>query len=63
MREVPGRSGKFWDGGRIPASYYLLHLDAESWGKTRENMPRKWRLQRRCKEHFSGERMGLARPL
>ena len=26
-------------------------------------MPRKWRLQRRCKEHFSGERMGLARPL
>ena len=61
MREVPGRSGKFWDGGRIPASYYLLHLVAESWGKTRENMPRKWRLQRRCKEHFSGERNG-ARP-
>ena len=25
-------------------------------------MPRKWRLQRRCKEHFSGGMTGLARP-
>ena len=39
FREVPGRSGKFWDGGRIPASYYLLHLVAKSWGKTREICP------------------------
>ena len=36
FREDPG---KFWDGGRIPASYYLLHLVAESWGKTREICP------------------------
>ena len=35
FREVPGRSGKFRDGGRIPASCRLLRLDAESWGKTR----------------------------
>ena len=35
FREDPGRSGMFWDGGRIPASYYLLYLDAKSWGKTR----------------------------
>ena len=35
FREVPGGPGKSWDGGRIPASYYLLRLVAESWGKTR----------------------------
>ena len=58
---LPVRSSN-WDGGRKQLqSYRLLHLDAKSWGKTRGDMPRKWRLQRRCKEHFSGERNG-ARP-